>query len=335
MAKIVTFGETMGQYNAEFVGEYGADGAYMLDCAGAESNMAADLMRLGLPGVEAVWVSKLGDDEAGNAIASELRGRLTMRAPLVPGARTGLSYLNHHADGEHVKTYFRAGSAASHLRFSDVEPHLRGADLLHVTGITPALSADCRQAVFDALARAASDKTPVSFDLNYRAQLWPPAEARGVFERMARASSIFKFGQDEAASVWGGELSAREWAARFQRLNGGVAVATRGMDGAVAFDGDTFVEHPGYRVDVVDPVGAGDAFVAGLIGGILEWGDVRSFLGADAERRAAVLSDALRIANACGALTCARRGDTAAMPTMPEARRFIADAGDAGSGAAG
>ena len=121
--KFVTFGETMGQYNAEFIGVYGAEGAYMLDCAGAESNVAVGLRKLGVPGVEAVWVSRLGDDEAGQFVATELQDRITVRANKFTGEKTGISYLNHHADGEHFKTYFRKGSAASRMTFEDIEPH--------------------------------------------------------------------------------------------------------------------------------------------------------------------------------------------------------------------
>lgn len=327
ITKVVTFGETMAQYNARFVGEYDPRGEYMTDCAGAESNMAVNLMRLGVPGVDAVWVSRLGDDDAGRFALAELAGRVRVAAPAIAGERTGISYLNHHADGSHIKTYFRKGSAASRLTFAEVEPHLRSADALHVTGITPALSAACRDTTFEALAYAADKGMPVSFDLNYREQLWRPAAARDAYERMAAYASVFKLGHDEAQAVWGKAWTAEECARRFQGLNGGVVVVTRGADGAVAFDGASFVEHPGYRVDAVDPVGAGDAFVAGLLAGILECCDLRAFLAARAAERVETLAAALRLANACGALTCTRRGDTAAMPSMDEARRFIAEAG--------
>ena len=324
MKKFLTFGETMGQYNAEFIGVYGAEGAYMLDCAGAESNVAVGLRKLGLSDVEAVWVSRLGDDEAGQFVVTELQDRITVRANKFTGEKTGISYLNHHADGEHFKTYFRKGSAASQLTFQDIEPHLRDADILHVTGITPALSDACHDAIFDALEYAKTQKIPVSFDLNYREQLWPPSEAAKVFERMAAYTDVFKLGHDEAETIWGRGWTAEEYAQDFQRWNGGVVVVTRGMNGAVAFDGDNLLAHDGYGVDAVDPVGAGDAFVAGLLGGILERVDLKAFLSLDAARRAPILTHALQVANVCGALTCTRHGDTAAMPSMVEVRRFIA-----------
>ncbi len=327
MTKFVTLGETMGQYNAEFVGVYKPEGAYMLDCAGAESNVAVGLRKLGIPGVEAVWVSRLGDDEAGRFVLGELQGRIMVRASGYAGERTGISYLNHHADGQRFKTYFRKGSAASRLTFADVEPHLRDADILHVTGITPALSAICHDTVMSALEFANAEGIPVSFDLNYREQLWPPSDAAKVFERSAAYAALFKLGHDEAETIWRKGWSAIEYARHFQQMNGGIVVVTRGMDGAVAFDGDNIIEHEGYAVDVVDPVGAGDAFVAGLLGGILERAELKAFLAMEADCRAAALAHALQVANVCGALTCTRRGDTAAMPSITEVQEFIAAVG--------
>ena len=322
----LTFGETMGQYNADFIGVYGDEGAYMLDCAGAESNVAVGLQKLGVSEVEAVWVSRLGDDEAGQFVLDELEGRISVRARKHVGEKTGISYLNHHADGEHFKTYFRKGSAASLVTFADVEPHLRDADILHVTGITPALSDRCHDAIFDALDYAKTQEIPVSFDLNYREQLWSPSEAAKVFERMAEYADIFKLGHDEAETIWRKGRTPEEYARDFQRWNGGIVVVTRGMNGAIAFDGDNLLAHEGYGVHVVDPVGAGDAFVAGLLGGIMERIDLKAFLSLDAAERAPILTHALQVANVCGALTCTRHGDTAAMPSMLEVRRFLRDA---------
>ena len=324
MIKFLTFGETMGQYNADFIGVYGVEGAYMLDCAGAESNVAVGLQKLDVSEVEAVWVSRMGDDEAGQFVLDELKDRISVKASKHAGEKTGISYLNHHPDGEHFKTYFRAGSAASRLTFNDIEQHLQDADILHVTGITPALSDACYDTVMTSLKYARAHEIPVSFDLNYREQLWSPADAAGVFERMMEYADIFKLGHDEAETVWSGGLSPEVYARQFHEVNGGLVVVTRGTDGAVAYDGSNLVEHAGFSVNVVDPVGAGDAFVAGLLGGIMERTSIRAFLEMEAEERAPVLRHALQVANVCGALTCTRHGDTAAMPSMVEAREFLA-----------
>ena len=323
MTRFLTFGETMGQYNANFVGVYGAEGGYMLDCAGAESNVAVGLQKLGVPSLEAIWVSRLGDDEAGQFVMNELQGRIEVRAELHAGEKTGISYLNHHEDGEHFKSYFRKGSAASRLTFADVESHLRHADILHVTGITPALSDTCHDAIIASLEHARTRGLPVCFDLNYREQLWTPQEAARVFEHMVGYSDIFKLGHDEAEMIWGRGWSPEEYARHFQAENGGVVAVTRGVRGAVVFDGSNLMEHRGYNVGVVDPVGAGDAFVAGFLGGILDRSEIRAFFDMSDDQRAPILVHALEVANVCGALTCTRHGDTAAMPSMAEVRQFL------------
>ena len=248
MKKFLTFGETMGQYNADFIGVYGTEGAYMLDCAGAESNVAVGLQKLGVSEVEAVWVSRLGDDEAGQFVLDELESRISVKARRHAGEKTGISYLNHHPDGEHFKTYFRAGSAASRLTFDDVEQHIRNAEVLHVTGITPALSDTCYDTVMESLRYARAHEIPVSFDLNYREQLWSPADAAKVFERMIEYANIFKLGHDEAEAIWSRGLNPEDYARQFHEVNGGLAVVTRGNDGAVAFDGSNLLEHAGYSV---------------------------------------------------------------------------------------
>ena len=84
------------------------------------------------------------------------------------------------------------------------------------------------------------------------------------------------------------------------------------------------LEHAGYTVDVLDPVGAGDAFVAGLLGSIFLKHTLLGFLALSPERRRGEVQKALEIGNVCGALTCTRQGDTAAMPTMDEVREFVA-----------
>ncbi len=325
MKKFVTFGETLAQHNATYVGPFREDGTYLLDCAGAESNVAVDLKKLGLADVETVWISRVGDDEAGDFVLTELNGRTTVSARRLAGQKTGISYLNHLGDGESVKAYRRKNSAASLLTFAEVEPHLTDADVLHVTGITPALSDTCRDTIFATLNYARGHDLPVSFDLNYRPQLWEPAEARGVFEAMVARSSLFKLGHDEAETVWGNGWPAEQYAEHFQRLSGGLVIVTRGKHGAVAFDGASRVDHRGYDVEVVDPVGAGDAFVAGFLAGILRDRTFAELMQLDASARRRVIEESLEIANVCGALTCTRHGDTAAMPTMAEVREFLSE----------
>ena len=325
MPKLVTFGETMVSYNAKYLGPFdpNVDGPYEVYCAGAESNVCLDLERLDVPGLETVWVSKLGMDDEGDAILRSLNGRTTVVAPQVRENPSGIAYVNHMRDGSIVKSYRRKGSAASTVTFDDVRPHLAEADALHVTGITPALSATTHDTIFRAIEHARENNVPVTFDVNYRPPIWDPSEACPVFDEMLPFSSVFKVGHDEAETVWGWGLSAEEYARRFQRINGSLVIVTRDADGAIAYDGTNFVEHPGCSIDFVDPVGAGDAFIAGFLAEIFRLGTLKSFFAAGDEERRTVLERCLSVANVCGALICTRRGDTEAMPTAQEVAAFL------------
>lgn len=326
MKKFVTFGETMVQHNAQYQGDYDRNGPHLDDVAGAESNVAVNLGRLVPDKIEPVWISRLADDDAGRSIQRELEGKILFHAPLFAGEFTGVSFLNHYED-RHIKTYQRRGSAASRLSFEDVMPHLPGADLLHVTGITAALSDTCSATVTAALDWASLNDVPVCFDVNYREPLWSPEKARAAFEVMLGKATVFKVGHDEAETVWALGISADEYARHFFRGRVRLSIVTREADGAVAFDGENLIEHPGYEVNVVDPVGAGDAFVAGFLGILLQRHTMNEFLSLAASERIGPLGEALDVANVCGALTCAAHGDTAAMPTMGQVVEYLERSG--------
>ena len=322
--KFVTFGETLVQHNADYLGPYDPDGSYTRHVAGAESNIAIDLRKLMPEQVRAVWISRLGADADGDTIAAELTGLIDVHAPQVTGEKTGIQLLNHLGGGEVIRRYRRAGSAASRLTADEVLPHLEGADLLHVTGITPALSDTCLNTTLVVMAAAQEMDIPVSMDVNYREALWSPSEARTVCDRMREHATVFKVGHDEAETIWGGDMSASEHARRFVGGVTRLAIVTTGDSGAVAFDGELVVAHSGFSVEVVDPVGAGDAFVAGALAGIFQRGSMLDFLALSSDERASVLHTALELGNACGALVCTRHGDTEAMPNMAQVREFTA-----------
>lgn len=321
IARVVTFGETMVQYNAKYQGPYKDDGEYVLDSAGAESNVAVNLMKI-LPELETCWISRLGCDEAGSFILKELADRTNVVAERYTGEFTGISYLNHFEDGRHVKSYSRQGSAASRLTFKDIEPELKSADLLHVTGITPSLSESCLNTVFTALRYSKNQNIPVSFDLNYREQLWSPQSAKSVFNEIIPYASMLKVGHDEAERIWANNWNPEEYARYFHGITGALVVITQNEKGAIAFDGTNLIESLGYKVSVVDPVGAGDAFTAGMLALILQQGGLKSFFELDTKVCEKLLSEAIDVGNICGALTCTKRGDTAAMPTMDQVLDF-------------
>ena len=322
MTKFLTFGETLVQHNADYIGPYDPDGSYIRHVAGAESNVALDLRRL-MPEVEAVWVSRLGQDADGDMILEQLRNGITVHAPQFDGEFTGIQLLNHLGEGEVIRRYRRAGSAASHLTATEVLPHLDSSDLVHATGITPALSDTCRQTVLEVMRAAAERGIPVSMDVNYRDALWSPAEAGAVCDEMRQLATLFKVGHDEAETIWGPGHSAEDYAQHFFGGNTRLTVITTGDSGAVAYDGEQITAHPGFTVEVIDPVGAGDAFVAGFLAGIFQRGGLPDLLEMNPDARAQLLQRALEIANACGALVCTRHGDTEAMPDMGQTQEFI------------
>lgn len=307
------------QYNALYSGDYNPDGEHLIDVAGAESNVALNLSRIRGNSMNIEWISRLGKDASGELIFQTLSERIKISATLSAGEFTGASFLTHHDDGRHEKIYKRAGSAASKMSFDDVKPHLSDVDLLHVTGITPALSEPCRQAVINAMADCREKGIPVCLDVNYREQLWQPQEARRVLNCLLEMATILKLGHDEAETVWQYGLSAEGYAKRFHQGPGTLTIITKGDEGAILYDGQSTIVEQALKIDVVDPVGAGDAFVAGFIGDMFKDGRTpKSVLDYDNGDRTKLLRMATRVGNICGSLTCTRRGDTAAMPTLDE-----------------
>ena len=322
MTKFLTFGETLVQHNADYIGPYDPNGDYTRHVAGAESNVALDLRRL-MPEIEAVWISRLGCDADGDMILEQLRHGITVHAPQLGGEFTGIQLLNHLGGGEVLRRYRRAGSAASRLTAAEVLSHLDGSDLVHVTGITPALSESCRLTVMDVMRAAVERGILVSMDVNYRDALWTPAEAMAVCDEMRQLTTLFKVGHDEAETIWGIGLSAEDYASHFFGGNTRLTVITTGDSGAVAYDGEQIIAHPGFTVEMIDPVGAGDAFVAGFLADIFQRCDVPALFDMNADTRGSILHRALEIGNACGALVCTQHGDTEAMPDMDQVNDLI------------
>ena len=324
MQKFVTFGETMVQYNAEYTGEFDPNEQYFLDVAGAESNVAINLSKITKNLVEIFWISRLGEDEAGHLIHNTLSKEIKIAAPIYKGEKTGISYLNHHADGRHLKRYLREGSAASEIPFQQVKKHLEGADILHVTGITPALSKTNLETTFQIIELCNEMDIPVCLDVNYREQLWTPEQAKNTLNRLLPNINIFKVGRDEAETIWQLKYSADEYAAYFYQKLSMLTIVTDGKSGAVLFNGTDYIREKTIEIEVVDPIGAGDAFVAGFLGTLMRHDiPLRQLLKSNSRNQITQLTKALKVGNLCGALTCTKKGDTAAMPTLSEIEDFV------------
>ncbi|MFD8817273.1 PfkB family carbohydrate kinase, partial [Streptomyces sp. NPDC059627] len=188
--------------------------------AGAESNVA---MYLADHGVPARWLSAVGDDPLGRRVRAAVAaaGVDVTHVRTDPHRPTGLLLKNPGPAGTRVH-YYRTGSAASALGpgLLDGEP-LRSAALLHLTGITPALSASCRALVTRVLDTPAAERPyAVSFDVNHRAALWPDGTAPVVLRALADQADIVFVGRDEAPEQWGGERRVTRLRARGGRPPG-------------------------------------------------------------------------------------------------------------------
>lgn len=240
---------------------------FRLDVGGAESTVALYLRELGH---HTAWASRLGADPLGSRVLRTLadNGVDITWVRTDPTAPTGVYFKDPGTECTQVH-YYRAGSAASRMSAADLSwMPLDRVDLVHLSGITPALSPPCRELVETAVSRPRTGL--VSFDVNYRPALWPVADAGPVLLRLACQADIVFIGQDEAAMLWDATTpeAVRKLIASPARL-----VVKDGAVGATEFSGDagTFVATP--AADVVEIVGAGDAFAAGYLSGVLRGQD--------------------------------------------------------------
>ncbi|MGW8481664.1 sugar kinase [Microbacterium sp. NPDC055903] len=236
-----------------------------LGLAGAESNVAAGLAAAGH---RVAWASRLGADPLGDRIVSELERRGVQ--PWIErdaDAPTGVMFKDPGAEGSSV-FYYRRGSAASRMSagFLDVQ-RLSDVRIVHTTGITPALSASAGAMVDRLFADARTAGALVSFDVNDRRALWSLEEAAAVLARLADAADIAFVGRDEAERIWG---TATPEEIRAHLPHCALLVVKDGDVGATAFEaGEPAVFVPAPVVDVVEPVGAGDAFASGFLSATL------------------------------------------------------------------
>jgi 2-dehydro-3-deoxygluconokinase len=290
---VLTVGETMALLDPLEDGELRIGMPLTLRFAGAESNFAVGLARLG---IDVAWVSRLGRDEFGDMIEAGLAAEgVDLRWVRRDDAPTGL-FLKWRSGGRGGVVYRRAGSAASRLAPGDVpDEALEGVRLVHLTGITMAISESARELVLDVARRAKARGAIVLFDPNFRPALPDTPEAAA-----ARQRAVLPFvdwylcGEREAELLWpDGEIPVP-------------SVRRVGARGAIV-DG---VEVPPPRTaTVVDEVGAGDAFAAGFAYGLLQgWAP----------------AECARAGNVIAAGALAGTGDWETLPRLADVRADLA-----------
>lgn len=264
---LVTVGEILAVMAAPEPGPLALGAGLRLGLAGAESNVAVGISRLG---GAAVWIGRVSDDELGELTLRELRAEGVTALATRDPAPTSL-LLKERRTTTHSRTrYYRTNTAGSRLTPQDIpEDVVAGAAALHITGVTPALGPGPAQAVRRAVDIAVTAGVPVSLDINFRSLLWTEEQARETLLPLLRMSDLVFAGVHEAQLVFPGGKDPAELAKGICDLGPGGAVIKLGADGALAvLDGRTY-RQPAVPVQVHDPVGAGDAFAAGYLAELL------------------------------------------------------------------
>ncbi|MFF2507448.1 sugar kinase [Streptomyces sp. NPDC058067] len=313
---VVTVGESMVTFAPSVPGRLADVPSFHRGIGGAESNVACVLAAAGHT---VRWVSRVGADGFGDHLVEAIGayGVDTSAVRRDPARPTGIYFrtAGDRATDAHEVAYYRAGSAASAMTTENMDlAAIRSGRVLHLSGITPALSAGCLglTAELTSRTRAAHPLGPlVSFDVNHRPGLWPRPDDARVLLDLARGADLVFVGEDEAEDAWG--ITGGPDAIRTALPEPATLVVKRGADGAVAYD-EHGARHsePAPRVDVVAAVGAGDAFAAGYLSGALRGLPVRA---------------RLRHGHLMAAAALTAPGDLAAPPSRAHADR-LADLDD-------
>ena len=271
MTDLLTFGETMVSVRTARPMRLGGDAH--LSIAGSESNVAIGLARLGH---DVAWLSAVGNDEPGRLVQRTLRAENvdTTYLRFSDDSFTGFIAFDQPSHDITRVSYHRRGSAASTLTASETTAAVDTATptLLHVTGITPALSDTARAATVAAVRTAAAAGVQVSLDVNYRARLWSRADAAAAIrELLPHIHTIFS-SDDELDLLTDASDPVADLLKTVDTL-----VVTAGGKGAWAHTKGTgspsdvhTIHRPALPVTVVDSIGAGDAFVSGYLSATLD-----------------------------------------------------------------
>ncbi len=269
---VITIGEAMVLFAAQAPGRLEDVAAFKRSTAGAELNVAIGLARLGL---RVGYLSRVGSDSFGRHLLGVLaeEGIDHRHVAVDPQHPTGFMLKSRSDDGSDPQIeYFRRGSAASRMQVSDLQvDYCASARHLHLTGIFVGVSPSTHALVFELAAQARKAGLTISFDPNLRPALWPSkAEMIDCMNRLAALSEWVLPGLEEGRLLTGAQSA--EGIADFYLVRGAKGVVIKlGPEGAYYATATERGQVPGVKVArVVDTVGAGDGFAAGVVSGLLE-----------------------------------------------------------------
>lgn len=309
MLDIVTIGEPMIQFNAVTSGPLRHVSYFERHVAGSEANVAVAATRMGL---KAGLITKLGDDEFGRCIMMSMRGEGvdTSYISVEKGGFTGVYFIqrDYPVPGQSKVFYYRKGSSASKLGPASFDPeYISSSKLLYLTGITPALSKSCLDACSKAADIAKRAGKMIAFDTNVRPALWIDRDpSKTLMPLISRADIIFTDVPDSRLLT--GESDASKAAKKLLETGASIVVVKGGVKVTRAYSGKRVYRQSAFKVPVVDPVGAGDAFGGTFIAGYLKGRSV---------------GDCLEAGSAAGSLVVTARGDQENIPTESDIVDFL------------
>ena len=302
----ILVGEPMGLFIAQEEGELSDVSGYSMAVAGAEFNVAVGLARLNLP---VTYLTRLGEDPFGQKIVRTLQ-RNGIGSEFANERSTGFMLKSKVSTGDPKIFYFRKGSAASTLSKEDVDRmDFSGYGFVHLTGIFPALSESTKEASFYLIKKAREHGLTVSFDPNLRPQLWPDTETMVQTLNEFAALSDYVLPGEAEGELLCGDRDPRK-IGQFYLERGAKAVVTKmGSRGAYLMTEQDQELVPGFSIEkVVDTVGAGDGFAAGILSALMEGKN---------------LYEAVRRANAVGAIQVTSIGDNDGLPSRAQLAGFM------------
>lgn len=303
--EIICLGEPMLEFNQQ------PDGRYLAGHGGDTSNCAIAAAR---QGASVGYVTRIGADAFGDSFMQlwAEEGVDTAGIERDPEAHTAIYFVTHGAEG-HQFSYFRAGSAASRM-IPDGLPRavITGAKILHVSGISQAISDSAADTVFAAIETMHAAGGLISYDTNLRLQLWPLDRARAVTHAAVALSDIALPGLDDAQHLTG-ESEPEAIADFYLRLGAKIVALTLGSQGTLVATPEERRRIAGRKVKPVDATGAGDTFDGAFLSEIAAGRDPFA---------------AARYANAAAALSTQGFGAVAPMPRRAEVEAFLAESQD-------
>ncbi|AZO93830.1 sugar kinase [Iocasia frigidifontis] len=308
MPEVITLGETMVLMNPTEAGPLRYVDRFKKQIAGAETNVAIGINKLGH---STGWISRLGSDEFGQYVLSVIKGEGvdTSRVIMDVDTPTGVFFKERRILGLSQVYYYRRQSAASYMLPEDLdEEYIASARYLHLTGITPALSSSCLATVQQAIEIAHQNNVLVSFDPNIRFKLWDRRKAKEILLSLIREVDILLPGVKEADMLLGKMDEPEDYAQKFIEMGPEIVALKLGKTGSYIADKEKGRIVEGFSSTEVDAAGAGDAFAAGFLSGLLEGKDI---------------FEAAMIANAAGAFAVTLPGDYEAFPTSQDLNAFL------------